>query len=117
MSCWGDGRERSLCSGLTECLCNVLQAGSNEIVRGGTWHRSMVGEPNDSVGDAFAIGFGNVCMDAMVHIHGRANVPPWHSMCVPRTALVGFLMYQNLDARGHKGHEVVVIVSIDLFIG
>ena len=83
VSLWADGRDGAMCCGFKECLFDIQQAGGNQIVSGGTWHWDMVWEPDDGVGDMFAICFGDICVEASVQVHCRTNVPSCDCMHAP----------------------------------
>lgn len=85
-------------------------------VKDGGW-AAMGREEFDSVGDAGAMGAGNVDLETAVVMHGWPNVPCVDAVRGPSVALVGFGVGNAANAWWCQGCSVVVKSTPKCLVG
>ena len=67
-------REQGVALGLVESSRGIFCGGKKDVGGAGGWHRKVVGEPIDRVGNSDGVGGRNPYLVASIVVEARANI-------------------------------------------
>jgi hypothetical protein len=110
-------REQGVALGLLESSSEIFGGGKKDVGGAGGWHRKVVGEPINGIGNLDGVGGRNPYLVASIVVEARASIVA--SSGVDRESFMAFSTFMCVDLDSGQGKRSFVEIerAVNLGIG